>query len=205
MRKTKAEKFELEPALSEWHLGRSKACQFVLSNPNVSRKHAVIHRDWRGFTIEDAGSRTGILVNGAEVSGAHRLADRDEVTLGPVKLLFMDPDQELVSALKDVPGFSLDEGPSRVDLAAVGDGDGEPPAEDDTPEDVVGIDLPTDEAPASDDEAAQQDVEAEDSAWASAIDPSLLEAESGRKKVDTLVLLGVTALLGVVILLVFAF
>ena len=108
-------KFELEPALSEWHLGRSKACQFVLSNPNVSRKHAVIHRDWRGFTIEDAGSRTGILVNGSEVSGTHRLVDRDEVSLGPVKFLFMDPDQELVSALKDVPGFDLDEGPSRVD------------------------------------------------------------------------------------------
>ncbi len=198
-------KFELEPALSEWHLGRSKACQFVLSNPNVSRKHAVIHRDWRGFTIEDAGSRTGILVNGAEVSGAHRLADRDEVTLGPVKLLFMDPDQELVSALKDVPGFSLDEGPSRVDLPVVGDGDGEPLVSEDGADEVVGVDLPTDEEPAPDDEAAQQDVEAEDSAWASAIDPSLLEAESGRKKVDTLVLLGVTALLGVVILLVFAF
>ena len=198
-------KFELEPALSEWHLGRSKACQFVLSNPNVSRKHAVIHRDWRGFTIEDAGSRTGILVNGAEVSGAHRLADRDEVTLGPVKLLFMDPDQELVSALKDVPGFSLDEGPSRVDLPVVGDGNGEPLVSEDGADEVVGVDLPTDEEPAPDDEAAQRDVEAEDSAWASAIDPSLLEAESGRKKVDTLVLLGVTALLGVVILLVFAF
>ena len=115
----------------------------------------------------------------------------------------MDPDQELVSALKDVPGFSLDEGPSRVDLPAVGEG--ESPAGEGGPEDVVGVDLPSDEEPAPDEEAAQQDVEAEDSAWASAIDPSLLEAESGRKKVDTLVLLGVTALLGVVILLVFAF
>ena len=117
----------------------------------------------------------------------------------------MDPDQELVSALKDVPGFSLDEGPSRVDLPVVGDGDGEPLVSEDGADEVVGVDLPTDEEPAPDDEAAQQDVEAEDSAWASAIDPSLLEAESGRKKVDTLVLLGVTALLGVVILLVFAF
>ena len=87
----------------------------------------------------------------------------------------------------------------------VGDGDGEPLVSEDGADEVVGVDLPTDEEPAPDDEAAQQDVEAEDSAWASAIDPSLLEAESGRKKVDTLVLLGVTALLGVVILLVFAF
>ena len=62
---------------------------------------------------------------------------------------------------------------------------GEPPAGEDSPEDVVGVDLPTDEEPVPDEEAAQQDVEAEDSAWASAIDPSLLEAESGRKRKST--------------------
>ena len=52
------------------------------------------------------------------------------------------------------------------------------------------MEMPTDDEPAPDEEAAPEDVEAEDSAWASAIDPSLLEAESGRKKIDTLVFLG---------------
>lgn len=195
-------KFELEPALSEWHVGRSKACQFVLSNPNVSRKHAVIHRDWRGFTIEDAGSRTGILVNGSDVAGAHRLADRDEITLGPVKLLFMDPDQELVSALKDVPGFNLDDGPSRVDLPVA-----EPAPDSSEPADELGGELGLDESDVSGDadESVSAQAEAEDSAWADTIDPSLLEPDSARKKIDTLVLLGVTALLGLVLLVVFAF
>ena len=196
-------KFELEPALSEWHLGRSKACQFVLSNPNVSRKHAVIHRDWRGFTIEDAGSRSGILVNGSEVSGAHRLVDRDEVSLGPVKLLFMDPDQELVAALKDVPGFNLDDGPSRVDIPAATDSVDEVTS-DEGIDDDLGI-VSQEETGPENSEPTSPEVEVEDAAWASDIDPSLLEPEAGRKKIDTLVLLGVTALLGVVLLLVFAF
>lgn len=195
-------KFELEPALSEWHLGRSKACQFVLSNPNISRKHAVIHRDWRGFTIEDAGSRSGILVNGTEVAGTHRLVDRDEVSLGPVKLLFIDPDQELVAALKDVPGFDLDDGPSRVDIPAAPVEESNSAERDGAAE--LGMEIPGEDDPAHL-EVPSTEASSDDSAWASDIDPSLLEPETGRKKVDTLVLLGVTALLGLVLLLVFAF
>lgn len=192
-------KFELEPALSEWHLGRSKACQFVLANPNVSRKHAVIHRDWRGFTIEDAGSRTGVLVNGDTINGTHRLVDRDELTLGPVKLLFMDPDQDLVSALRDVPGFNLDDGPSQVDLPVASD-----PQTDAPPDDAEVFETPPSLEMSQQEASPTQNVPEsdDDSAWASSIDPALLESSSGRKRIDTLVLLGVTALLGVVILIV---
>ena len=37
------------------------------------------------------------------------MKDRDEITVGPVKLLFIDPDADLMAALKDVPGFGCED------------------------------------------------------------------------------------------------
>lgn len=99
----------LNGSLSEWSMGRSKDCEIVLNDANVSRRHALVKRDWQGFTIEDLGSKNGVIVNDQAIKRARRLRDRDEVTVGPVKVVFIDPDADLLSALKDVPGFQLDE------------------------------------------------------------------------------------------------
>jgi pSer/pThr/pTyr-binding forkhead associated (FHA) protein len=103
------ERFSLGGTGTEWSFGRSKDCEFWLDDPNVSRRHALVKKDWNGFTISDLGSRNGVFVNEHKLSKPRRLKDRDEVVIGPIKLVFVDPDADLLAALKDVPGFEVDE------------------------------------------------------------------------------------------------
>lgn len=102
-------RYSLSGTQQEWAMGRSKDCEFVLNDPNVSRKHAIVKKDWNGFTIQDLGSKNGVLVNDKLIGKPRRLKDRDEVTVGPVRMVFIDPDAELMDALKDVPGFAMDD------------------------------------------------------------------------------------------------
>ncbi len=48
-------------------IGRSATNNLVLSDPEVSRRHAVIRFQHGVYTIEDLGSRLGVLVNGQRV------------------------------------------------------------------------------------------------------------------------------------------
>jgi FHA domain-containing protein len=69
-------------------LGRSKQAECVLSDPNVSRRHAELRRSQTGdWTIADLGSTNGVKVNGRRVSST-RLSPGDEVTLGTTTFLF---------------------------------------------------------------------------------------------------------------------
>ena len=102
---------------TEWTFGRSKDCEFMLNDPNVSRRHAIVKKDWNGYLIQDLGSKNGVLINDRLIQKQRRLRDRDEVTIGPVKLLFIDPDAALLAALKDVPGFE-DEQAEEADATA---------------------------------------------------------------------------------------
>ncbi len=68
-------------------LGRSRDCDIVLADANVSRRHAELHRDGGSWTIVDLGSTNGIKVNGRRVDRA-RLDDGDRVTLGLTELTF---------------------------------------------------------------------------------------------------------------------
>ena len=52
-------------------LGRSRDCDIVLSDANVSRRHAeVLPGAAATWTIADLGSTNGVLVNGHRVAGA---------------------------------------------------------------------------------------------------------------------------------------
>lgn len=69
-------------------LGRSKEAECVLSDPNVSRRHAELRRSQSGdWTIADLGSTNGVKVNGRRVSST-RLSPGDQVTLGTTTFLF---------------------------------------------------------------------------------------------------------------------
>jgi Protein of unknown function (DUF3662)/FHA domain len=68
-------------------LGRSRDCDIVLSDPNVSRRHAELRRDDGRWSIVDLGSTNGIKVNGRRVSDA-TLREGDRVTLGVTDLTF---------------------------------------------------------------------------------------------------------------------
>ncbi|MGZ5336731.1 MAG: FhaA domain-containing protein [Solirubrobacterales bacterium] len=69
-------------------LGRSKECECVINDPNISRKHAQLRRNNTGdWQVVDLGSTNGIKVNGRRVDSA-RLTPGDEVTLGTTTFSF---------------------------------------------------------------------------------------------------------------------
>jgi hypothetical protein len=69
-------------------IGRSKQVECVLSDPNVSRRHAELTRSPSGdWSIADLGSTNGIKVNGRRVSST-RLGPGDQVTVGTTTFLF---------------------------------------------------------------------------------------------------------------------
>jgi predicted component of type VI protein secretion system len=69
-------------------LGRSKECECVLEDPNISRRHAQLRRNSSGdWQIVDLGSTNGIKVNGRRVDTS-RLSPGDDVTLGTLTFTF---------------------------------------------------------------------------------------------------------------------
>jgi ABC transport system ATP-binding/permease protein len=72
-----------------WRLfiGRSRHSDVVLSDPTVSRVHAVVWREEGMWTITDLESANGVLVNGRRVKSAV-LHDGDVISLGRVRLRF---------------------------------------------------------------------------------------------------------------------
>jgi Protein of unknown function (DUF3662)/FHA domain len=69
-------------------LGRSKDCDCILRDPNVSRRHAELRRGSTGdWQIVDLGSTNGVKVNDRRVETS-RLSPGDEVTLGTTRFVF---------------------------------------------------------------------------------------------------------------------
>jgi len=70
--------------LDETVIGRTAACEMVIPESGVSRRHALIRRIRPGsfaFEVEDLGSTNGTLVNGSQVARAV-LSDGDKITIG---------------------------------------------------------------------------------------------------------------------------
>ncbi|MBT6492898.1 MAG: FHA domain-containing protein, partial [Deltaproteobacteria bacterium] len=42
----------LASPVTEWYMGRAQECELMLNDKNVSRKHALVKKDWNGYTIE---------------------------------------------------------------------------------------------------------------------------------------------------------
>jgi hypothetical protein len=68
-------------------IGRSRDCEVVVADPNVSRRHAELRRGDDGWTVHDLGSTNGIKVNGRRVDSAV-LRPGDDITLGVTHLTF---------------------------------------------------------------------------------------------------------------------
>jgi hypothetical protein len=69
-------------------LGRSRECDCVFDDPNVSRRHAELRRNSSGdWQIVDLGSTNGVKVNGRRVDTS-RLAPGDDVSLGTISFTF---------------------------------------------------------------------------------------------------------------------
>jgi pSer/pThr/pTyr-binding forkhead associated (FHA) protein len=111
-------KIELQDA-QEYVFGRDDNADIVLMDDLVSRLHAKVRRDWSGTHIEDLGSRNGIRLNKKPTLKA-TLHNRDEVEIGAMRLLYVDPEE----VLDDSVNQSMSRAPSGEFTVAV------PPSED---------------------------------------------------------------------------
>src|SRR5919198_4912548 len=66
-------------------IGRSSRCDFVVEDPNVSRRHAELQRRGAEWYVVDLDSTNGVAVNGKQVRST-RLAPGDEIILGTARL-----------------------------------------------------------------------------------------------------------------------
>jgi hypothetical protein len=74
---------ETEPVL----IGRMPECQVVLSDPNVSRRHAEVLRVDEDFMVRDLGSTNGTRINGSPIKEGY-LQSGDNITVGSTTLVF---------------------------------------------------------------------------------------------------------------------
>ena len=69
-------------------LGRDEDSIVWIDDPLVSRRHARIVIDGTGAFLEDLDSKNGTSVNGKRIEAPTRLADKDQITIGPASLVF---------------------------------------------------------------------------------------------------------------------
>jgi len=69
-------------------LGRSRQCDVVLQDANVSRQHAEIRPRGGSWVLTDLGSTNGSAINGRQISGPEVLKPGDEIELGTSMLTF---------------------------------------------------------------------------------------------------------------------
>lgn len=73
-------------------IGRSRECDVVLGDPNISRQHAELRPDGAGgWTVADLGSTNGVRINGRPVAGPRvptPVRSGDRIDLGTVDMRF---------------------------------------------------------------------------------------------------------------------
>jgi pSer/pThr/pTyr-binding forkhead associated (FHA) protein len=70
-------------------IGRSRECDIVLNDSNVSRRHAEIRpAGGDAWTITDLGSTNGVKVNGRAIGSATPLNSGDDIAVGTVDVRF---------------------------------------------------------------------------------------------------------------------
>jgi hypothetical protein len=66
-------------------LGRDRACDCVLAEPSVSRRHAELRRDGERWLLRDVGSRNGTRLNGARLLDETEVRPGDRVSFGEAR------------------------------------------------------------------------------------------------------------------------
>jgi Protein of unknown function (DUF3662)/Inner membrane component of T3SS, cytoplasmic domain len=69
-------------------IGRSRECDVVLADGNVSRRHAELRPAAGGWAITDLGSTNGVKVNGRPVHDAYPVTPGDHIEVGTVDVRF---------------------------------------------------------------------------------------------------------------------
>lgn len=74
-------------AVREFTIGRDPACQLKPGSEAVAAKHCMIRVALPNITVEDLGSTTGTLVNGAKITGKTVLKGGEKLSVGPLHFL----------------------------------------------------------------------------------------------------------------------
>jgi hypothetical protein len=69
-------------------MGRSRQCDVMLDDPNISRTHAEIRARGGSWVLTDLGSTNGSRLNGRRVDGSEVLKPGDEIELGTSRITF---------------------------------------------------------------------------------------------------------------------
>jgi DNA-binding winged helix-turn-helix (wHTH) protein len=69
-------------------LGRDEAATVWIDDALVSRRHARIVIDERGAVLEDLDSKNGTYLRGKRIDAPTKLADEDELKIGPASIIF---------------------------------------------------------------------------------------------------------------------
>jgi hypothetical protein len=69
-------------------MGRSRECDIVLQDPNVSRKHAEVRPRGGSWVVADLGSTNGSRLNGQPIQGSEVIKPGDEIEVGSTQLTF---------------------------------------------------------------------------------------------------------------------
>lgn len=93
-----------------WTIGRTEDNNLVISDPWISRNHAMLqYTDTGDFYLIDLGSRNGTFVNGRRVSVPVTLRNRDRLTFGQTDMDFYSPstDKSIASIGTDAMDLSI--------------------------------------------------------------------------------------------------
>jgi len=101
-------KLEIPPAFSRLHIGSHEGCQLVLSDPTLQRETLEVVHDLEGVLIRSLSGEPLIQLAGQRYK-SRRLHDRDELQIGTTRLVFEEPAQHAIDALKGVPDTPLPE------------------------------------------------------------------------------------------------
>lgn len=84
------EQSQLTSIASNWLIGRNRNCAISLSQPSISRCHAVIGYSPDGFYLMDVGSSNGTFLQGQRLPVLERrsLCDGDQIRLSHLEVEF---------------------------------------------------------------------------------------------------------------------
>jgi two-component system cell cycle response regulator len=95
-------------------IGRSDDVDLVVSDTSISRKHAKITQEEKGFFLSDLGSTNGSFVNREAVDDPLPLADGDKVAIGHVVFKFTYQDEDDTEYHSMLRNMAIKDGLTRI-------------------------------------------------------------------------------------------
>ena len=108
---------EILPALSRAVIGTKPGCQLVLVDPGMALEHLEVIHDLDGVLIRGVGEN--VFMQAGQSQRSRRLRDGDEVVVGSTHLLFEEPAQVAIDALKHEPDLPFSESLGRTETEAL--------------------------------------------------------------------------------------